>query len=70
LGPHSVLLVTKDISVYNDLVIGGESEVTGFGQVFTSVPLPTTPMLPGGGSMAFAAARRTRRRECAQDAHR
>jgi hypothetical protein len=41
-APQTVLHITKDVYVFNDLFIGGEFEHVGFGQVFSSVPVPAT----------------------------
>jgi hypothetical protein len=59
-APHTVLHITKDIFVFNDLFIGGEFELTGFGQVFSSapVPVPATPLILLAGLGILAAVRR------------
>jgi hypothetical protein len=60
-APHSVLHITKDVYVFNDIFIGGEFELEGFGQEFSSVPGPATPLLVFAGLGALAALRRRQR---------
>ncbi|QQO53796.1 MAG: VPLPA-CTERM sorting domain-containing protein [Thiohalocapsa sp. PB-PSB1] len=60
-SPHSLLFVTKDVYVFNDIFIGGEFELDGFGQMFSSVPVPATPLMIFAGLGALAAVRRTRK---------